>query len=70
MDVFCLDTWVCDSAYTEMGSNEYKVLVGTGFGLPNINTLIRIVVSVFMWDYWKTRRVGIFGLSPKLLLIV
>ena len=47
-NLFCLDACLYASDYTDMGSNYYKVLIGTGFGLTSMKTLIRIVVRVFM----------------------
>ena len=48
LDLFRLDACVYDSVYTELGSNYYKVLIGTAFGLTSMKTLIRIVVRIFM----------------------
>jgi hypothetical protein len=53
-----LDACLYDGAYNILGSNYYKVLIGTGFGLPSIKTLIRIVVRVFICDYCKEKICG------------
>ena len=61
---------VCDSAYTGLCSNYYKVIIGTAFGLPSMKTLIRIVVRVLCETIKRQDELEYEVQSPTFLLMV